>query len=298
MPVTWVGGGLFRSDENHTRCGFQVMAPDPTGSRAGAPRRRNRGVSSARTSALVLAVLVSVLAAGCSPAKLVESAALLADFNAGEGPSRLKQATPAPRRLLTTYEIEGRQRRGDLYLPGEDALANLVLVPGVTPEGKDDPRLVAFATTLARARFVVLVPDIENLRDIKVRSSDARDIGDAVLHLAGAGLAGAGSSVGVVAVSYAVGPAVLAALAEDTREQVRFLVAIGGYYDLQAMITFFTTGYYRDAPGRPWRPLRANAYGKWVFVKSNADRLRDPSDRAALTEMADRKLRDLAADIG
>src|SRR3970282_281862 len=47
------------------------------------------------------------------------------------------------------------------------------------PAAKDDPRLVAFATTLARARFLVLVPDVAGLRQLRVRAADAREIADA-----------------------------------------------------------------------------------------------------------------------
>ena len=82
-----------------------------------------------------------------------------------------------------------------------------------------------------------------------------------------------------MAISYAAGPAILAALRPDTAPQVRFLVAIGGYYDTEAVVTFFTTGYYRSGPDQPWQQGEPNAYGKWVFVAANAERLDDPGDR-------------------
>ncbi len=120
-----------------------------------------------------------------------------------------------------------------------------MLVPGVVPEGKDDPRLVALAQTLARARFAVLVPDIASLRAQKVGPEDARAIAAAITWLASCGT----PSVGVMAISYAVGPAILAALGPQAAPRVRFLVAIGGYYDLTAVVTFFTTGYFPAGAG-------------------------------------------------
>jgi len=78
---------------------------------------------------------------------------------------------------------------------------------------------------------------------------------------------------------------------------VRFLVAIGGYYDVEAVVTFFTTGYFRTGPDEPWQQGEPNAYGKWVFIAANAERLDDAGDRAALAAMADRKLQDLDADV-
>jgi pimeloyl-ACP methyl ester carboxylesterase len=184
---------------------------------------------------------------------------------------------------------------GDLYWP-DGAKAALVLVPGVVPEGKDDPRLVALAQTLVRARFAVLVPDIANLRAQQVSPDDARAIAAAIAWLAGCGEPGA-RSVGVMAISYAAGPAILAALRPDTAPHVRFLVAIGGYYDTEAVVTFFTTGYFRAGAVQPWQEGSPNAYGKWVFVAANAQRLDDPDDREALAAMAGRKLNDLEADV-
>lgn len=240
-------------------------------------------------------VLVSLAAGGCSPLEM-EAARVLADLGAGPGASTLKERTPPPERGLVSYWVDGRLHRGDLYRPGEGALAAMVLVPGAAPGGKDDPRLVAFANTLARARFAVLVPDMPGVRGLRLRASDAREVGDAVLHLSS--LAVGRGGVGVAGISYAAGPAILAALDPAVGSRVRFIVAIGGYYDVEAALTFFTTGYYRERPGGSWRYRVPDPYGKWVFVQSNVDLVADPTDQALLGEMARRKLDDLEADIG
>ena len=73
------------------------------------------------------------------------------------------------------------------------------------------------------------------------------------------------------------------------------MFVIGGYYDVEAVLTFFTTGYFRDGPDGQWRHREPNAYGKWVFVRSNAARLASPEDQAALGEISARKLDDLDA---
>ena len=105
----------------------------------------------------------------------------------------------------------------------------MVLVPGVSPAGKDDPRLVAFAATLARARFRVLVPNLANLRELKVRPEDGRAIADAAHWLSGQ--APADWPLGVAAVSYAVGPALAALHEHGGGRAVDFVLAIGGYHD-------------------------------------------------------------------
>jgi hypothetical protein len=236
--------------------------------------------------------------AACSPERAVESWRVLGDLAAGAGPSRLKTITPEPERASVTYRVAGRDHLGDLYRPRTDARAALVLVPGAAPEGKDDPRLVAFATTLARARFTVLVPEIPTLRALRVGPTDVGHIADAARYLAEGRQSGRVTGpIGVVAISYAAGPALLAVLEPDVRAEVGFLVAVGGYYDIEAVVAFFTTGGFREGAAEPWRRRTPNAYGKWLFVRANAERLSDPRDRVLLSSMAERKLRDPAMEI-
>lgn len=253
-----------------------------------------------RRAALIVPAILLVLAVlalgACSPARVIESWRVLHDIAAGPGPSTLKEATPAPARVAMTYQVGGRAYGGDLYRPGEAAKARLVLVPGAAEAGKDDPRLVAFAETFARARFTVLVPDIENLRELKVAPSDVRAIADALRHLSSLDN-GPPAPLGLAAISYAAGPAILAALEPDVREDLGFILAIGGYHDIEAVVTFFTTGSFREEPGQAWQRREPNAYGRWVFVRANAPRIADARDRVLLASMAERKLRDLAAPV-
>jgi pimeloyl-ACP methyl ester carboxylesterase len=243
-----------------------------------------------------LALLAGLLLmAGCSPRRGYEAALVLADIASQDQPSRLKQATPAPECRFVAFTFEGRPYRGDLYLPGEKARSALLLVPGAAEAGKEDPRLIAFATTLARARFNVLVPDIASLRELKVNPGNVREIGDAFAWLVSRPELAPGGRGGMVAFSYAAGPAILAALEPEVRERTGFILAVGGYHDLVQVLTFFTTGWFRQH-GK-WQYLEPNEYGKWVFVLSNLERLDDPADRALLRTMAKRKMVDLDASL-
>lgn len=241
----------------------------------------------------LVAVLAVLTLSACSPPRAIEAARVLADLSR-TGAASAQEPGLAP--TAVAFPPGSGVAGGDLYWP-QGAEAALVLVPGVVPEGKDDPRLVELAQTLARARFAVLVPDIANLRAQEVSPEDARAIAAAITWLARCAEPGDAPSVGVMAISYAAGPAILAALRPDAAPQVRFLVAIGGYYDLEAVVTFFTTGHFRAGPEQPWQQGEPNAYGKWVFIAANAQRLDDPGDRAALAAMAERKLEDLDADV-
>jgi hypothetical protein len=225
----------------------------------------------------------------------------MADMAAREAPSRLKRRTPAPARSAVAFPLGDGTGVADLYLPGDGARAGLLLVPGVAREGKDDPRLVAFATTLARLGFAVLVPELATLRDLNVRPWHRDVVKAAFAHLVADPAWAPGGRAGIGGLSFAMGPGVIAALDPAIRERVRFLFCIGGYYDLMAEMKFVTTGAYRerggpDGPG-PWRHMAPDHYGRWVLAASLADHVADDGSRAAIRAMIERRLPDAEAPI-
>lgn len=243
---------------------------------------------------LALLMLLAALS-GCRPVNDYQAALLLKDIAAGAAPGRLKSISPEPVRTAVRFPGAGRLLGGDLYLAGQRGRAGVLLLPGAAEKGKDDPRLQAFAMSLARAGFAVLVPDLEGFRTLRVGSEDVTGTVLAFSWLAGRSDLAPGGRAGLFSFSYASGPAILAALDPAIASRVRFLVSVGGYYSLSDVLTFFTTGYYL-LDGH-WRFREPNGYGKWVFVASNVGRLGSPSDRALFGEMAKRKLADLDASV-
>jgi hypothetical protein len=238
--------------------------------------------------------MMAALLVACSPGRGMEAVLVLQDLEAGPGRSLLKETTADPTRAAISFEIDGRKREADLYAPGNTARAGMVLVPGVTPQGRDDPQLIAFAETLARARFEVIVPDLPAMRSLQVTALDAVPIADATRFL---DERGEGRPLGMAAVSFAVGPAIIALDEPPAAGRVDFFVGIGGYYDIEALITYVTTGFYREQESGPWLYRPPRVYAKWVFVLTNSGRVADPHDRRALFEMASRSLDDAGADI-
>lgn len=248
---------------------------------------------------ILTAFLVLFNLSACSLPRMAEALDLVRDIGAPGTPSTLKRRTAEPTRTLTAYNVDGKPYIGDIYQPGGNApaLAATVIIPGVVKAGKDDPRLVAFATSFARVGFVVLVPDIVNLRALAISAKDAQGIGDAVRYLASAGGFDGPRPVGMIAFSYAAGPALIAAMEPNTRTLVRFVYVVGPYYDIQSVVTFFTTGHYRRDPDHAWTVMPPNPYAKWVFLQSNAARVENVRDRTTLNAIAARKLDDADAEI-
>ncbi|WP_052000133.1 alpha/beta fold hydrolase domain-containing protein [Caenispirillum salinarum] len=228
--------------------------------------------------ALVPMLCLMVLAA-CSPGRTVEAVDLLTDL---ADPPPLPEALAAVER----QEIAGP---ADLYRATDVAPeAALVVVPGAAEEGRRDPRLVRFAATLADAGFLVLVPGLAGDDPLRLSAGDADAVARGVQRLTGTA---AVAEVGLVGISYAAGPALLAALRPAVREHVGFVLVIGGYHDITAAITYMTTGAYRVAPGAGWRTGPVDRQAKWRFLLANAGRVGAGTDDAeTLRAIARRRL--------
>lgn len=244
---------------------------------------------------LAAALALALAAAACGPSPR-EAALLLGDIASGPGASTFKDETPAPTRREIRW---GEGGVADLYMPGDgDALARVVFIPGLSELGKDDWRLVPMAESLARARFAVLVPDIANIRALRVSPADADEIGAAARWLSQQTISGRGPQrVGIVGASYAAGPGLLAATDPRFADSVAFLFTIGAYYDVHAAIVYAVTGKYRESEDGPWLSGDPTAFARWSFVKANAPRVPDPRDQVTLAAIGGRKLADPSADV-
>lgn len=244
---------------------------------------------------LAIAALAALLPVIAPPLERAWLATLvLLDLQAGAAPSLFKQQAAPPLQIPADFRVDGRHHRADRYLPADrPAQATLVLLHGFTPEGRREPRLARFAQTLARAGFAVLVPELPGMQSLTVGAEDARDIGDALRHALD-DRPDPCHAVGELAISFAVGPALIAALDPEVRERLAFVVAVGGYHDLGAAITYSTTGF-DPLSGR--RGVPPAPEGRWWLLQSQTARLPDLQDRALLIELARRRLADPRAAV-
>ena len=221
-----------------------------------------------------------------------EAGLALQDLASGPWSSALAASTPRPTRESIRFMTGGEEREADLYRTQHGAArAGIVLVPGVAARGRRDARVVALANTLARLDFTVLVPDMPGLRHYRMRADDVREVADSFAWLATRpGLAPPGH-IGIGGFSYAAGPVLLAALQADIRDQVHFVLAVGGYYSLENIVTYLTTDQYRivEAGGMETEGMvrmSPHPYAKASFIRSNMDLLERPVDRGFFRDYA------------
>jgi len=237
----------------------------------------------------LLAVLLLLLFFG-RPMVWAESTLLMWDVAAGGERTWWQDVTAPPRES----SIQWQNGEGDLYLPASQARAAMVLVPGAAVLGRDEPRLQAFARSLSRAGFAVLVPELPEVRQLILSRADGDRVANAMRELNGRF---PDLPLGVAAISYAAAPAIIAAIEDDLAPKVAFVVAIGGYRDAYSTIRFVTTGAFRPrGDSREFR-VEPNGYGRWAILRANASRLDDPRDARLLQEIAQQRFRDRNADI-
>ncbi len=128
---------------------------------------------------------------------------------------------------------------GDLYAPGDEA-PPIVLVHGAASQGKDDPRLVRLARSLAAADRLVFVPDLE----LKNRTFEGEDIERIVGSIEGLSEHPEASSkrVQVIGISYGASFALIAAADERVRDSIEQIAVFGAYFGLVGYIQAITTG--------------------------------------------------------
>jgi hypothetical protein len=179
---------------------------------------------------------------------------------------------------------DGEDLRPDLWRPGgrhRVPWPGLVLVHGLTPEGKRDGRLAWTAARLARAGFAVAVPDLPALRAQRLRPEDALIVRETLVRLAAHPAVQPGPVV-MLTVSVGLAPAALALAEPGQAERVRLLVALGGHADARELIRYFTTGAYGFGPAAGRVGVEPSL--STAFLARNLDLVPDARDRTAVAD--------------
>ena len=217
----------------------------------------------------------------------VLSLTLLLHLLGGEGFGKLlrgwRRRRPAVRTL--TIAAPGRQMAADLYTVQDGRPhAGLLITHGVLETGKDDPRLVALANELAACGFAVLVPELDGLKSLRLEMEESDDIVAAFRFLLSMNEVDDTRS-GLFGISFAAGPTLKAATDVSIREQVKFVVSFGGYYDTVNLVRYLTTGRDEYRGHRHVQP--PEAYARYVFVKNVLAHMPEEDDRTLLSGLLD-----------
>ncbi len=164
------------------------------------------------------------------------------------------------------------------YVPvGMTNAPALIVLHGVHHLGIDEPRLEAFATSIASCGIRVLTPELPDIKDYHVDASSVRTIGESARWFAGR----TGGPVGVAGLSFSGGLALVAAGRPEYVDAFRFVLAVGSQDSMSRVANYYRTG--RDTrPNGSVEQLRPHEYGPLVLEYEYVEDFVPAKDVAAI----------------
>ena len=162
---------------------------------------------------------------------------------------------------------------------GEGSWPALLFVNGTIREGRNYQPVQDLARGLARAGYLVVVPDLPGLTtdEITVKTvSSTVEVAQAVADRPDT----LDGRVGLIGVSTGATVALLAGEDEETREWVSVVAGIAPYTDIRTVLNIATTGHYWD--GEEYVPHEADPFLSYVIARSMLAALPPGEDRDAL----------------
>jgi dienelactone hydrolase len=225
---------------------------------------------------------------GRVPQRFVQALAFLSDIQERHAPDWVGHRS---------YSIQSEEvlidppaLRARIYRPlGKGRTAGVLLIPGLHPQGVNDPRFDLLARAIVRQGFTVLGPDIVDFRRFQVTEACIGEIICAAKFMIERMADVDTDKVGIFGVSYSAGPVLIAASHEELADKIAFVVSLGGYYDLLNPIEYVLTGNY-DMDGKHLT-LQPHPWARMIFALNNLDLIASDGDTPKLQEALGCRLR-------
>src|SRR5919202_6791573 len=162
---------------------------------------------------------------------------------------------------------------------GEGPWPALLFVNGVVREGRNYPPVQNLARGLARAGYLVVVPDLPGLTTDEITGetvSSTVEVAQAVADHPNA----LDGRVGLIGVSTGATLALLTAERAEVSERVSVVAGIAPYTDIRTVLNIATTGHYWD--GEEYVPYKADSFLSYVVARSMLAALPSGEERDAL----------------
>lgn len=171
------------------------------------------------------------------------------------GTNLTEAITPDPRRRETEETFAGARMRVSWWRPGwGDRHPGVMLVNGATPLGNDNPETRRISAALARAGYLVMLPELPFLLEGRLEPAATEQIAAAFGHLR-ARPETAGRPVGAFAVSVGGGMLLAAAGAHEELREADYLAVLGAYFDWDTYLASVIARAQRlDGELVPWTP--------------------------------------------
>lgn len=183
--------------------------------------------------------------------------------------------TPAPRHARTQERLGGVEMRVDWWRPGwGDRHPAIMIVNGATPLGNENAATQQFGVTLARAGYLVMLPEFPFSKEGRLDPDAPRVVDAAFAHLRALPET-EGLRAGAFGASTGAGLMLSAAGTYTALAKADHLSVLGGYFDLDTYVAAVAT---RSTGGAAWEP------------SAEASERIPPAVEAAMVDAADRAI--------
>src|SRR5256714_3739415 len=185
--------------------------------------------------------------------------------------------TPPPRVEDGVEQVGALDMRVTWWIPGWGSLHPAVMVVnGATEKGNDDPETRRLAEALARAGYMVMLPEFPFIKDGRLER-DATSILDAAFARALARPETKGMAVGAFGFSVGGGMLLAAASRPGALSGASYIGALGAYFDLDTYLaSVLSLTQRRDGTLEAWD---ADAEGRLRVPVAAAQAIAEASDR-------------------
>jgi dienelactone hydrolase len=172
--------------------------------------------------------------------------------------------------------------RARLYTPKEHPNAPAIMVlHGVHHLGMDEPRLIAFASSMASCGIRVLTPELPGIKDYHVDAKTIAVIGDSANWLSAQDK---NKPVGILGLSFSGGLSLLAAADPRWHSAIKFIAAIGSQANMARVAAFYRTGN-DPRPDGTIEYLAPHEYGPLVLEYQHLEDFVPTNDIAPIREV-------------
>ncbi len=229
---------------------------------------------------IILIVLVAVLLT--KPVQTgLRTTALLIDL----GVSYKWKTNAIPRSIViseVTYPCGNREIVANLYHPNDKRRhSGIILAHGAVKDGKDDPALLLAGPSLARAGYVVLVPQLDNLAKFRLHPDDVEALVASFQYLSEQEFSN--KKIGMLGICLSAPLVLLAATEPSISQDIAVIGSWGGYYNINHWFQSIITRHYIDeGEPRPWKPriVLTEELPRWLI-----ELMPDSSDKSYIEEM-------------
>lgn len=211
----------------------------------------------------MIAIVCALLVFTWNPLRAyMQAAAVFFELDSNHLPLVLAPVAHHPAEVTNVVVPGATPLRALLYSPTDVQHAPaIVLIPGVHRLGYDEPRLVNFASALARCGFQVLTPQLPELVDYRITPATVTEIRASILYFSQQ----SGEPVSVIGLSFSGGLALLAAADPTVQPHVKEVLSVGGHASFFRVAQYYLTGAATGADGHTYNE-KPNDYGPLILA--------------------------------